>query len=182
MGNFYTSFTVRGADRDSVLKAMMGRTAAVSPTTSEYTVIWDAESEKQDEKIIDRLGQQLSLTLGSPVFGVLNHDDDILCYWLHSAGRKLDEYNSAPGYFEGDQIPPKGGDAVLLAKTLAPQASHELIERVLRNTDYVFAVERHAALLSTLGMPSFAESMGYRYIDRGELPKDLTKADLTFTV
>ena len=53
MGNFYTSFTACGADHDSVVKAMKGRTAAVSPTMNGYTVVWDAECEKQDQRIID---------------------------------------------------------------------------------------------------------------------------------
>jgi hypothetical protein len=180
MGNFYTSSTVRGADRASVVKAMKGRTAAVPPTVNEYTLIWDAEAEKQDQKLIDRLGIQLSSTLASPVFSILNHDDDILWYGLYSPQGKLDEYNSAPGYFEGEDAPPVGGNVDLLVKTIAPNASPNVIEQVLRNTEYVVAFERHTALLSALGMPSFAAT-GYKYISRGEWPLGLTEGDLTFT-
>jgi hypothetical protein len=180
MGNFYTSFTVRGTDQDSVVRAMKGRTGAVSPTLNGYTVVWDAECEKQDEKIIERLGKQLSSALVSPVLAILNHDDDILCYWLYSAQAKLDEYNSAPGYFEGDNAPPSGGDVDLLLRTISPEASRDLVEQVLRDTVYVFALERHTALLAALAMPSFA-AFGYKYISRGELPQGLTTADLAFT-
>ena len=182
MGNFYTSFTVRGAGHDSVVKAMKGRTTVVSPTTNGYTVVWDAECETQDQRLIDRLGEQLSSSLASPVFAVLNHDDDILWYGLYSAQGKLDEYNSAPGYFEGNDTPPTGGDAKLLAKTIAPGASHDMIEQILRDREYVVAFERHSELLAALGMPAFAASVGHRYISRGELPQGLTKDDLTFTV
>lgn len=180
MGNFYTSLTVRCSDHDSVVKAMKGRNAVVSPTVSGYTTVWDEESDKQDEKIIDQLGRQLSSLLASPVIAVLNHDDDILWYALYSAQGKVDEYNSAPGYFEGVDAPPRGGDAQLLVKTIAPGAPTDIIERVLQNTEYVFAVERHSDLLAALGMPPFA-AFGHGYINRGDVPPGLTKGDLTFT-
>jgi hypothetical protein len=122
MGNFYTSLTVRGADHDKVVEALRGRTAAVSPTRDGYTVIWDAECEGQDQRLINRLGQQLSSQLACPILSVLNHDDDILCYGLYSPQKKLDEYDSTPGYFEGRNDPPKGGDAQLLITTMAPGA------------------------------------------------------------
>jgi len=116
------------------------------------------------------------------VIAVLIHDDDIFWYGLYSPHGKLDEYNSAPGYFEGHfDAPPAGGNVQLLTSTIAPNVSHELIERVLRSTDYVFATERHAALLAALGMPPFAAAAGYQYIADAELPQGLEKGDLTFT-
>jgi hypothetical protein len=179
MGNFYTSFTVRGADQKSVVKAMSGRKCAVSPTVNGYTVIWDAECETQDENLIHELGQKLSSGLVVPVLAVLNHDDDVLWYALYDSKGKLDEYNSAPGYFNGDATPPTGGNAQLLTKTMAPAAASKSVDQVLRSTDYAFALERHSELLATLGMPPFAAS-GYRYISDGELPAGLDKNDLKF--
>lgn len=99
MGNFYTSFTVRSADHKAIVGSMKGRRAAVSPTVNRYTVIWDAECENQDQQLIDRVGQRLASVLASPVIAVLNHDDDILWYGLYSPTGKIDEYDSAPGYF-----------------------------------------------------------------------------------
>ena len=180
MGNFYTSLTVRGADRDDVVQAMKGRTAAISPTFGEYTVVWDEECEKQDQAIIERLSLQLSKQVSSPVLAVLNHDDDILWYILCSPEEKLDEYNSAPGYFEGNELPPAGGNAHVLAKAIAVNASEENIRRVLQNTEYVFASERHSALLKALGMP-MAACTGYKYIAGGKLPPGVAGTDMVFT-
>ena len=179
MGNFYTSFTVRAA-RDKALEAMNGRTRAVSPTLGGFTVVWDAECESQDDRVISRVGQHIASKLAAPVLAVLNHDDDILMYWLFSPEDKVDEYNSAPGYFEGDDVAPKGGDTELLVKTMAPEASREVVDRILRNQKYVFAFERHADLLAALAMPAFAAS-GYKHISRGNLPDGLVEDDLTFT-
>lgn len=180
MGNFYTSFTVRGADQKSVVKAMSGRKGAFSPTVNGYTVIWDEKCETQDESLIHSLGQKLSSALAAPVLAVLNHDDDILWYALFDSKRKLDEYNSAPGYFEGEVTPPSGGNAQLLTKTMAPAAVSKSVDQVLRGTEYTFALERHSELLAVLGMPLFAAS-GYKYITDGELPVGLNTSDLKFT-
>ncbi len=180
MGNFYTSFTVRSGDHANVVGAMKGRKSVVSPSANGYTVIWDAECEIQDQNLIQRLGQQLSSALAAPVFAVLNHDDDILWYALYAPEGKLDEYDSAPGYFEGEVTPPSGGNAQLLIKTMAPSAVVESVDQVLRNTEYVLAYDRHSELLAALGTPPFA-TFGYKYINKGELPAGLNKVDLTFT-
>lgn len=181
MGNFYTSFTVRAADHSEVIKAMKGRTAAISASLSGYTFVWDEECENQDQRIIERLGLQLSRQLQSSVLAMLNHDDDILWYSLYDSERKVDEYNSAPGYFDGKIGPPVGGNVRLLMKLMAPNAAADLTERVLRSTDYAFAFERHSALLQALNLPIIAAGVGYNYILNGELPVGLTEADLTFT-
>lgn len=180
MGSFYTSLTVRGADREDIVQAMKGRTAAISPAFDGYTVVWDEECEKQDQVIIERLTLQLSKQVGSSVLAVLNHDDDILWYVLCSPEGKLDEYNSAPGYFEGNELPPAGGDAHVLAKTIAVNASEENVRRVLHNTEYVFASERHSALLEALGMPVVA-CTGYNYVAAGKLPPGIAETDMVFT-
>lgn len=180
MGNFYTSFTVHSAAHDDVVKAMNGRTAAVSPAMNGYTVVWDSECESQDDKVLSRVGLHLATSLGASVLAVLNHDDDILMYWLYSPKGKVDEYNSTPGYWDGGDLSPSGGDVELLVKAMAPKASREAVDRILRKQEYVFAFERHADLMAALGLPPFA-AMGYKYISRGEVPDGLEEHELTFT-
>ena len=180
MGNFYRSFTVRGTDHESVVKVMKGRTAAISPNVGGFTVVWDAECEKQDESLIDEMGKKISSLLKAPVISFLNHDDDILWYGLYSAGAKIDQYNSSPEYFEGGEVPPSGGNTKLLMQAMSAEGPEAAVDKILRDTEYVFAVERHLALLAVLGMPAFA-AFGYRYISRGEVPEGLAKDDLTLT-
>ena len=43
---------------------------------------------------------------------------------------------------------------------------------------YVFAMDRHADLVKTLGISELAIGLGFDYVGRGELPPGLTKGDL----
>ena len=179
MGSFYTSLTIRGAAREEVAKALKGRKAAISPTIDQYTVVWDSECENQDEAILEKLSARLSSELKSPVLAALNHDDDILMYWLFKDGKKIDEYNSAPGYFDGGDDAPRGGNAVLLADIMSTKSAAKAAEDVLRNEEYVFASERHHELLNSLAMP-IAGTIGFRYIEKGEAPEGVGADEILF--
>lgn len=180
MGNFYTNLTILGGSCDQVVEAMKGRKAAVSPTLNGFTVIWDEECESQDDKVICSLSERLAKTLRAHVLAVLNHDDDIFMYWLFSPAGKLDEYNSNPGYFEGPVLPPSGGNASLIVRSMAPTADVDHVQAILQNREYVFALERHNDLGAALGMPPFIAS-GYRHIGRGQFPDGLAPDEVTFT-
>jgi len=187
MGNFYTNITVKGRSQDEVAGALaaMKRTAFVSPTVDGYTVIFDAECEDQDPQVISRLTGDLSRQLGCPAIAFLNHDDDILWYQLYANGKLVDEYNSAPDYFEpaGEPSGPAGGDVAKLMEAFDAAADTKALEKVLRTSSldeggFVFAYERHLALVRLLGMPAFGVACGFNYISQGELPEGLTEADL----
>ncbi len=90
MGNFYTNITVYGPDHNKVVDAMRGRKAAISPTVNDYTVIWDEECDEQGMNVLGALAQLLSSGLDGPAWAVLNHDDDILRYSLHTPVRMID--------------------------------------------------------------------------------------------
>ena len=178
MGNSYTNVTLYRADRSNVIGRLNGRHAAVSPIVRDFTVVWDEESETQNVRILEALTKRLSHELSCPAWAVLNHDDDVFLYMLFVDGEKLDEYNSCPGYFGGAGVGPEGGNAALLAKTFGAVSAAKLVEAILRDQDgYTFAVERHQALIETLGMPTFGVGMGYRYITSGECPPGLENAD-----
>jgi hypothetical protein len=176
MGNFYVNHTVRGATLDAVAKAMAGRPCIIAPAENNYVVVYDAESDTQDPEVITELGQKLSRDLNAAVLAVLNHDDDILFFQLFQNGKVTDEYDSAPGYFEGNDSGPTGGNPAKLAEAF--DVEDELsIERILRG-EYAFAVHRHQALAEALNLPSSSVGVGYKYIDEGELPEGLTEGDL----
>lgn len=176
MGNFYVNHTIRGASLDAVAKAMVGRPCIIAPAENNYVVVYDAESDTQDAEAITGLGQKLSRDLNATVLAVLNHDDDILFFQLFQNGHVTDEYDSTPGYFEGDVSEPTGGNAANLAVVF--DAEDQLaIERVLRG-EYAFAVHRHQALAEALKLPECSVGFGYKYLDEGELPEGLTEDDL----
>ena len=186
MGNFYVNMTAKGANQDEVLAtlAKLKRKAFVFPTVNGFTTFCDALSETQEPGVIDELARKASNDLGCPLLCVLNHDDDVLWFGLYKKGELLDEYDSFPGYFEGHFNPPKGGDAASLCKLMGA-TNNEIVagvEAVLRkphNEDgYIFEVDRHAALVEAVGLPSFSVGAGYRYLERGELPEGLEGKDI----
>lgn len=186
MGNFYVNMTAKGANQDDVLATLtkLGRKAFVFPMINGFTTFCDAEADMQESRVIDELARRTSRDLECPILCVLDHDDDVLWYGLYDRGELSDEYDSFPGYFEGQFNPPKGGNAAALCKLMGPTIAETVVavEAVLRKPHneegYVFEVDRHAALVEVLGLPSFSVGVGYRYLERGELPNGLDKESL----
>jgi hypothetical protein len=102
MGFFYTNVTVRGPNQVQAVSAveMPSYRAFVAATVSGLTVIYEEQSDTQDEAIWRRVAKELSEKLNCPAFAVMNHDDDILAYALYRSGTLSDEYNSCPSYLE----------------------------------------------------------------------------------
>jgi hypothetical protein len=184
MGSFYTNLTVRGPAPEAVAAELKGRSALVSPPMNGSVVVFDEESEKQNPKVLSKLASRLSSRFSCPVLAVLNHDDDVLWFQLHHAGKLLDEYDSYPGFSDGDNsnTQPRGGNARALCDAFG-SSNYAEVERVLRKTSldddgYTFAVERHDELARALNLPSFGVGAGFNYIEEGELPDGLDLTDL----
>jgi len=179
MGNFYVNYTIRSSDVDAVTNALAGRRAFVASVTGKPIIAFDEESDSQDPNVVKELGCHLSQVTHSPVLAVMNHDDDILMCGLFEAGECIDLYDSNPDYFESEGEPrgPIGGDAAKLCQAF-DSPNQEVVENILRNNEYVFAVERHEALVKALGLPSYGVASGFSYISQGELPDGLTHDNL----
>jgi hypothetical protein len=188
MGNFYTNFTARTPDRDAVIDTLrdMGRTAYIAPTSNGNTVVYDRECDDQSFDAIEKLGTELSSALNAPVLAILDHDDDILFYWLFESGQLIDDYNSCPSYFDemADPSGPSGFDAVKLCAAFGCRQNVNRVAEILQKSSfdedgYVFAMERHQDLAEALELPDWGVGTGYCSIEIGELPPALSKDDLT---
>lgn len=192
MGNFYVNFSVKTTNQEHVVNVLRqaNRVAVVTPYQDEYIVVYDQEAESQDAQVIVDLGSLLSQRLELPVLAVLNHDDDVLCYWLFEKGELLDYYNSKPDYFDGffDEFEDsdvssepdvsateQGGDANQLCRVLKSDTNPQLVEAVLRG-DYIFAIDQHFDLKDLLGLPSWA--VGYGFNDVEELEAAIEQEEL----
>lgn len=178
MGNFYTSYTLRGPSQQAVAAALAGRAAIVPPAQDGCVVVFDEESEEQNEEVIGELASRLSGQFNCSLLAVMNHDDSVLRYWLYLSGGLADEYNSAPGYFETEDedaamAGPEGGDARKLCEAFGANSIEE-VDGILRQPSavddgYLFQMERHEDLTRALGIPDFGAG-GFEQIDEGELP------------
>jgi len=184
MGNFYTNYTLRGPGQQEVATALAGRAAIVTPEQDGCVVVFDQQSEEQDQHVIGEVASRLSRRFNCPVLAVLNHDDDIFWYQLFLNGKLADEYDSTPGYFDRAAEPsePAGGDAQKLCSAFESSNTDEAQEILRRScfgeNGYSFAVERHADLVRVLGIPAFGVGAGYHYMSEGQLPEGLEESDL----
>lgn len=195
MGNFYESVTLKGPDQGAIAAYLEKDEcrAFLTPTVGAVTTVASEQHGEQDTSALGPYAQRLSEHFRCPVLAVMNHDDDILAYALYDNGVRDHAYNSAPWYFDGeqlggdfdlpeDQIPaepkdwdtdpeyPAGGNAEALARLIGKDADVAEVERVLHtpesddSDEFVFAFERHEALLKALGLPTCAVCYGVRYL------------------
>jgi hypothetical protein len=180
VGNFYVNFTTRGPAREAVANCLRSakRKAFVGPPLDGMTVFFDEASDTQDDAVIKDLGKLASRELAAPVLAVLNHDDDILAYWLFEGGDIADEYNSCPGYFSGENETPVGGDAKKLCAAFGTPELAEQVDKALRNEEYVFALDRHKELAELLRLPWPFVSMYFGCIKEGSVADGVSEKDL----
>jgi hypothetical protein len=176
MGNSYTNCTLVTADQARVLDRLraMKRHAYVTPGSPSGIVIFDKDEDVE-------LGRPLSKALGCPALVVLDHDDDVLYYWLYENGKRIDSYCSHADFDEDYPAEEGAGDAAKLCRVFGKPKAEKKVKTALASHrgDYVFAVHRHHALVKALRLPECAVGMRYRYIASGDIPSGLTKADLT---
>lgn len=184
MGAFYTNLTLHGPNLDAVLAYLNAQqiSAYVAEPQPGMVVVYDEISdESQDVITLMGLAERLSRQFDCGALAVLNHDDDILAFWLYENGEQRDQYDSCPGYFTGEEAPPAGGDAAVLCRVFGVDAAQAAeLETILRTEPmgYVFASGRHSDMVDVLGLPDCAVSFGFGYIARGEVPEGLSADDL----
>jgi hypothetical protein len=180
MGHFYVNFTLKTTDSDDVADTLeqAGRSAFVTRPQGGCVVVFEEQTDSQDVNEIEEVGAMLSKQQKCPVLAILNHDDDILAYWLCDRGQLIDSYNSAPDYFAGSMEGDRGGDVDLLCKTLGKPAAAQPVREILEGDDYTFAFMRHGALCAALNLPEWAVGVGYRYLEEGDFPDGLSEENL----
>jgi hypothetical protein len=172
MGSFYVNFTTRGPDQAAIVQSLQSakRKSFVGPTLQHLTVYFDEQADTQDDSEIKHVGEVTSRGLKSPVLAVLNHDDDILAYWLFENGKLIDEYCSWPGYFNGGPETPSGGDADKLCAAFAAAENVQAVDEVLHKKEFDFAMDRHMELAKLLRFPKECIGVGYQFLEDGEIP------------
>jgi len=185
MGNFYVNITTRGAIIKDILDYLKSKklSAYLIEGPKGFCTIYEEICDDQETKHISNLLEEITQECNCAAIGILNHDDDILAYELWSNGKKVDEYDSCPGYFSGDEgrFDPEGGDAKLLSELMGDGGNVETIDKVLKATGdegYVFAVERHEALAKAIGLPIHSVGYGFRYISGGEIPQEINEENI----
>jgi hypothetical protein len=166
--------------------ASRNRQVLVSPTVDGITVVYDALTESQEPRLLTNLGRELSAQFDCVSLAALNHDDEMLWLQLHDDGNLIDQYNSAPGWFDEEPSSvPEGGDAAALCAAFDRMDATSQVKRVLRRErdpqGYVFASKRHSELAEALGLRPGLVTTGYRYLTHGETPEGFQPMDFIHT-
>lgn len=175
MGSFYTNITLKGPQQAQVFAYLLAskRSAAVSPTFNDLTVVYDEASESLDDNVIFALAEDLSRQFHCPALALLNHEDGVLWYLLYKEGEKLDEYSSSPDYFDegvGDEVG-RGGDPQALCAAFNSEQKPNKIRAIL-DREYLFEIDRHSELTRALNLTDLAVGIGFNYL------AELTEADV----
>jgi hypothetical protein len=178
MGHFYVTTTVAGPSHAAIVHGLrqLHRKAYLAPTVGTYTVVYDAECNDQDTRVIHQCSALFSQTFACIVFTVLNHDDDRLIYRLYKNGQLLDTYDSNPERLRGHTSPPMGGNAVLLCQTFqsphVADVEHTLHAPTVNHKHAFFAIERHERLAHLLALPAYSVGIGYTDIVDDNIAED----------
>lgn len=178
MGSFYGNVTLLGAQLDAVRE--LAPRPAFAFSEGDAVVLF----AQADDEGAPTSGAWLSEALGCIAFSAGVHDDDIFAYEVHSAGRLvaggavpdpsayfgIDEATFAdvdPSLLEGLDAPqpiPSSKDPDPLQLVTALGRGDEEAVRSALEGDFVFATERHQALVDALRLPAGAVGWGYRYL------------------
>jgi hypothetical protein len=191
MGNWYTNISLEGVSQAEILHALeeLGRRAYVTPAISNWCTLYDQECDRFDLDVLESLALTLSMRLNCTALASFNADDDILWLGIYKGGDRTARYASTRAFFEdGTDFPEPSEVAPLLCRIFdKPQAS-AAVQRILRRPHsgagllaiilripfaYLFEISRHQDLQKVLELPTGSVGLGYKDVDRGEMPEGI---------
>ena len=145
MGSFYANHTVCAPNLSIIESIEKIRPAFVSKNENGCLVVFDEQSENQDEEYMQDTNILLSQKTGGVVLSALIHDDSMLLYWLSINGKIVQKYNSMPSLFlDEEPRPPEGGNSSELCAAFGIM-NVEQVEQILRadlaSEKYVFETD-----------------------------------------
>jgi hypothetical protein len=166
VGNFYTNITTVGPTQEAILAFLREsrRTAYVSPTVGDVTVVFDRECEEQRVEDLHALSALLTERFKCRAAAALVHDDSVLFFAAYDSGELVTEYESSAGR---EVRPLRLCRLFRVSPLRAPLVWLTLVRPHLL---YLFEVLRHRRLVRLLNLSHLAVGAGYTYIERGEPP------------
>jgi hypothetical protein len=135
------------------------------------SVIFERKIDEQDIDYGTSLTKGLSEKLNSITIYTTNHDGDILIMYIYKNGEQLFYYNSDPGYFDGEDLPPQ---MEYIDKLLLEYKNVDKTEFInILNSEEVFADDLHSKIAEILNLPTYSIGLGYNSItmEREEMEK-----------
>jgi len=177
LGAFYSSTVIRSARATDVSEQLrQWKRIAYTVQCDADVYVYDQACE-QDDRQLQAFSKKCSKRFDGDVISFLNHDDDVLLYFLAHRGSIVDKYDSCPGYFSSSKRkkPRISHPEVLAERFDVPHKSEDLLEILSRTTDnesgYVFESRRHDEICSLLGLDAQLCQFGFGMIEHGLTPE-----------
>ena len=158
----------------------------MTPAISNWCTVYDQECDRFDLDVLESLALTLSTRLNCTALASFNADDDVFWLGVYENGNRTARYASARAFFEdGDDFPKLDEVAVLFSRIFDKPGASAAVHRILRRRHgawgliaiilripfaYLFEISRHQDLQKVLQLPVGSVGLGYKYVDRGELP------------
>lgn len=200
MGNWYTNICVSGAKQSDVIATLneLGRRAYVTPEAGGWIIVYDRECDKFDLDVLESLTLTISTRLSCTALASFNADDDILWLGVYENGKLTTRYTSDRKQFEdAAEFPTIEEVAAALCQIFAKPEKSAQVRNILRRPHgilgllaafsririaYLFEVLRHRDLVDALRIPSGTVGLGFKYVDRGETPPNMSRESLRLTL
>jgi len=178
------TFLVFGPDQLAVARTLggLGRNAFISPTSNNWTGVWDRE-EEDGISLSRRRGElecKISGLLKCPVLAVGVDAVDGFSYQLFQNGVRYHAYHSAPSDIEDNVGPPVGGNSSELCRVFGCLGVVEQVEAVLHEPSSTpwnpntldEELQRSRKLADLLGFPRFITDVTYDLIKQSSVHDD----------
>ncbi|MEO5840631.1 MAG: hypothetical protein ABIQ73_09715 [Acidimicrobiales bacterium] len=166
MGSFYSNVVVFGAAEAAVIGAC--RAPAFVAGADEIVTVF----EKGDDDGSDPINGRLSAALGCVTLHVSVHDSELFSYSVYVRGDLVASgVIPDPAQYFGEEFGfhPKiePADPARLVAALGRGDVDDVAAAF--EHDFVFAEERHGAMLVALGLPTTSSGLGYHYLRKGDV-------------
>jgi hypothetical protein len=169
-GSFYSNIVILSIENEKILPVLlqMGLTAYYIFKNG-TAVVFEEKIDGQDIKYGMNLTAKLSKILNTIAIYSINHDSDVLAIIIFKNGQLIFLYNSDPGYFAGEDIPPqieKLDELLLEYKNIDKNEFMNIL-----TAEEVFADDIHKKIVELLDLPPYSVGYGYNYIEEAETRK-----------
>lgn len=169
MGAFFDSIHVRTEDFNAVEAAL--ETLAkefdykfwLGPAIDGWVSISPSEIGGKEP-----VSANIAALLPDDILHLMVHDDDIFSYYFYRGGKLIDQYNSAPDYFEGKSEEEKAqyrGHPERLQDLLIEKESLDELKTLLAVEKFTFESQRMVGFVELFGIPNALTS--YDHLDTG---------------
>jgi hypothetical protein len=163
-GSFYSNIVVLSVNAENFVPSLlqMGITAYYV-LKNNIGVIFEDKIDEQSIEYGAILSKNISTIFNSITVYTTIHDSDVVFMYIYKNGQLIFSYNSAPGYFNGDDLPPQIENIDKLLLEYKDIDKEEFIN--VLNSNEIFADDLHGDIARILDLPPYSVGFGYTYLN-----------------